>query len=139
MFYLEKQYAEEMIAHARAEAPLECCGILAGKEGKITRLYRVSNAEKSPVRYNVDPQELFHIYQEITAKGWDILGVYHSHTHTEGYPSATDVRLALWPDSLYFIVSLQDPFHPQIRAFYIKEGKIKEEELGILNDPGRFC
>lgn len=99
------------------------------------KLYRASNAEKSPVLYSVDPRELFHIHQEVTAKGWDILGIYHSHTHTEAYPSATDVQLALWPESIYLIISLQNPHDPQIRAFYIKDGKIEEEELETETTP----
>ena len=131
MFRLEKRYAEEMIAHARAEAPNECCGVLAGKGGKIAKLFRAKNAEKSPVRYNIDPQELLKLYQEIEGQGWELLGIYHSHTQSQAYPSPTDVRLALWPDSLYFIVSLMDEKRPRIRAFRIVDGVISEEELEV--------
>lgn len=137
MFFLERRYAEEMIAHAREEAPLECCGVLAGVEGRVTWLCRAVNAERSPVRYSIAPEEQFRIYKMITEKGWEVLGIYHSHTHTEAYPSATDLRLAFWPDSLYFIISLQDPECPVIRAFRINEGKVEEEELVIKADsPG---
>jgi proteasome lid subunit RPN8/RPN11 len=129
---LARHYADEIIAHAREEAPNECCGILAGKTGQVEKLYRGVNAEKSPVRYNIDPQQLLHIHQEIETRGWEILGIYHSHTHTEAYPSATDIQLAFWPDSLYFIVSLEHPAEPFIRAFTIKEGQIQEEGLAIL-------
>ena len=131
MFYLERRFSEEMVAHAREEAPNECCGILAGAEGKVAKLYRATNAEKSPVRYNIDPQELLHIFKEVEEKGWEFLGIYHSHTHTDAYPSLTDVKLAFWPDSLYFIISLKEPERPVIRAFRIVNDRIEEEELEI--------
>jgi len=131
MFHLEGYFLEEMVAHAREEAPNECCGILAGAEGKALKLYRATNAERSPVRYNIDPQELLHIFKEVDEKGWEFLGIYHSHIHTDAYPSATDVRLAFWPDSLYFIISLKEPECPVIRAFRIVEDRIEEEKLEI--------
>lgn len=135
MFCLEKRHADEMISHARSEEPNECCGILAGVDGRVTKLYRTTNAESSPVRYNIDPKELLMIYKEIEDKGWDLLGIYHSHTHTEAYPSATDVMLALWPESLCFIISLEDPGQAVIRAFQIIEGRISEQELKIVETP----
>lgn len=131
LFQLERHFAREMMAHAQAEAPNECCGMLAGAGGKAARLYRTDNAERSPMRYSVDPRELLRIHREMEAQGWDLLGIYHSHTHSPAYPSATDVELAFWPDALYFIVSLQDPARPILRAFHIMEGRIKEEELEI--------
>lgn len=121
-----------MVAHAHEEAPNECCGIAAGRDGRIVRLYRARNAAKSPVRYQVDSRELLAIYNEIEAQGWDLLAIYHSHPLSEAYPSATDVRLAGWPDSLYFIVSLVDPERPVIRAFRIRDGAVEEEEMAIV-------
>ncbi len=132
MFTLEKGFADEMIAHAGEEAPNECCGLLAGKEGRALKLYRATNSLHSPVRYNIDPKELLSIYREIEDNGWDILGIYHSHTHTQAYPSATDVQLAFWPETLYFIISLEDPKRPVFRAFRIVGGKISEEELRLI-------
>ncbi len=129
---LEGHYIQEMIAHAQAEAPNECCGVLAGLNGKIVRLYRGVNAEPSPFRYNLDPKDLLRIVREIDVNGWDVLGTYHSHTHTHAYPSATDVKLAFWPDSLYFIVSLEDAARPAVKAFHIREGQIEEETLEIV-------
>jgi proteasome lid subunit RPN8/RPN11 len=126
LFHLEKRYADELVSHAKAEAPNECCGILAGVEGRITKLYRARNTENSPLRYNLDPRELFRIVKEIEAKGWEFLGIYHSHTHTEACPSATDIELALWPEALYFIVSLENPEEATIRAFRIAAGQVEE-------------
>ena len=131
MFVLERRYADEIIAHARQEAPNECCGVLAGRDGRVAKLFRAVNAEKSPYRYNVDPHDLLRIYRECDARGWDFLAIYHSHPHTEAFPSPTDVRLAAWPDSTYVIVSLADPTNPVLRAFHIQDGRVSEEELRI--------
>jgi proteasome lid subunit RPN8/RPN11 len=128
---LERKYVDEIIAHAREDDPNECCGILAGKDGRVARLYRAVNAEASPYRYNVDPKDLLRIYRECEKRGWDFVAIYHSHTHTEAYPSATDVRLAAWPDARYLIVSLADKANPVLRAFRIREGRIEEEPLEI--------
>lgn len=130
-FHLDRHYADEMVAHARGEAPNECCGILAGVAGRVKKLYRGINAGKSPVRYNIDPQQLLSIHEETEAKGWAILGIYHSHTHTEAFPSATDVRLAFWPDSTYLIISLEQLEEPVIRAFSIRDGQIEEKQVVI--------
>jgi proteasome lid subunit RPN8/RPN11 len=131
VFILERKHVEEIVAQAREEAPNECCGVLAGRDGRVEKLFRAVNAEKSPYRYNVNPDELFRIHQECFANGWDFLGIYHSHPHTEAYPSPTDVRLAAWPESTYIIVSLTDPENPVLRAFRIQEGRVSEEELRI--------
>jgi proteasome lid subunit RPN8/RPN11 len=131
MLTLERTYIDEMIAHAREDDPNECCGIIAGKDGAATKLYRAINAEASPYRYNVDPKDLLRIYRDLDEHGWDVLVIYHSHTHTEAYPSGTDIRLAAWPDAYYVLVSLQDKNNPVVRAFTIHDGKVEEEELRI--------
>ena len=128
---LERSYVDEMIAHAREDEPNECCGIIAGDDGRAVKLYRAVNAEASPYRYNVDPKDLLRIYRDIDDRGWDVLAIYHSHTGTEAYPSATDVRLAAWPEALYLIVSLADQANPVLRAFRIQDGAVQEEELEV--------
>lgn len=131
MIRLPKQLIDQMIAHARAEAPNECCGIIAGKDGRAVKLFRARNAEASPYRYNVDPQDLFRIYRECEANGWEFLAIYHSHVASEAYPSATDVRLAFWPDSYYVLVSLADPYKPVVRAFRIIDERVTEEDVQV--------
>ncbi|MCH7896895.1 MAG: M67 family metallopeptidase [candidate division NC10 bacterium] len=131
MFKLARRFAEEMIDHARAEIPNECCGLLAGKDGTILQFYRCDSAEKSPFRYYVDPKDQIRIMRELDQKEWDLIGIYHSHTHTEAYPSKTDLELAFYPEALYFIVSLQKADAPVIRAFRIVDGEIGEEEVVV--------
>ncbi len=118
-----------MVAHAQADAPNECCGIIAGKDGKAVKLFRAQNAEASPYRYNVDSNDLFRIYRECDGNDWSFLAIYHSHTASEAYPSPTDVRLAFWPEAYYVLVSLKDADKPAVRAFRILDGAISEEEI----------
>ena len=127
-FAIEKRYIDEMVAHAKAEYPLEACGIIAGLRGRAVKLYRTRNAEGSPVRYVIDPREQLGVMREIEDRGWDLLGIFHSHTHSPAYPSQTDVQLAYYPDVLYFIVSLMAE-DPVVRAFRIVDGKVAEEDL----------
>jgi proteasome lid subunit RPN8/RPN11 len=132
MFAIEKHYIDEMIAHARQEAPLECCGVLGGRDGRVLRLYQATNAEHSRYCYNIESKELFRINRECEENGWQFLGIYHSHPDGKAYPSPTDVERALWPESLYFIVSLSHPEKPEVRAFRIRDGEVTEEELRIV-------
>jgi proteasome lid subunit RPN8/RPN11 len=130
MFTIETHYIDEMIAHARREAPLECCGVLGGTNGRVLKLYQATNAEHSRYCYNIEPQELFRINQECEENGWQFLGIYHSHPDSAAYPSPTDIRLAaLWPEPVYFIVSLLRPENPEVRAFRIRDGEVTEEEI----------
>ena len=128
---LPTRLADEIVKHARAEVPNECCGLLAGKNGAVLEVFRCESTEKSPYRYYVDPKDQIRIMREMDRKGWDLVGIYHSHTHTEAYPSKTDVELAFYPEALYFIVSLEDRNAPVIRAFRITDGQIEEEEVVI--------
>lgn len=129
---LERRHLKEMLAHALQDDPNECCGILAGRDGRAVKLWRTTNTEHSPVRYNVDPKELLGIYREIERQGWDFFAVYHSHTHSPAYPSPTDMRLAEpWPETYFIIVSLQDMAHPAARAFKIVKGQVSEAVIEV--------
>ena len=132
MLELEKRYVDEMVAHALEDDPNECCGILAGHLGKVVRLYRMTNVAQSPYRYELDGKEMLPILREIDDNGWELLAIYHSHTHSPAYPSATDVRLATWPEALYILVSLVNHDDPAVLAFRIVDGEITEEELQII-------
>ncbi len=129
MLTLPNALIDEMIAHAREEAPNECCGIIAGQDGRAVKLFRANNSEASPFRYNVDSKDLFRIHRECDKNDWEFMVIYHSHTASEAYPSATDVRLAAWPETFYVLVSLMNPDEPVVRAFRIVDGQVDEEEL----------
>ena len=136
MLRLPKGLARQIADHAGEQAPDECCGILAGKEVAVSHVYRITNTVKSPYRYLMDPQEFLDADKDAESKQIKFLAFYHSHTHSEAYPSATDVRMALesgWLDVHYVLVSTSDKNHPVIRVFNIDEaGKISEEEIEIF-------
>jgi proteasome lid subunit RPN8/RPN11 len=126
---LPKSFVDEMVAHALQDAPNECCGIIAGKDGRAIKLYRAKNSEASPYRYNVDPKDLLQIFRECEGNDWTFLAIYHSHTASEAYPSPTDVRLAFWPEAAYVLISLSDPARPVVRVFRIEDGAVTEERI----------
>ncbi len=132
MIRIPKTIYDQILAHAAAEAPMECCGLLAGRNGTVDTIYPMTNADHSPVRYMIDPKEQFAAIKDMRAKEIDLLAIYHSHPATEAYPSTTDVRLAYYPDAVYIILSLQDPARPVMNAYRIVENKITTEELEIL-------
>ena len=120
-----------MLEHAREEAPNECCGILGGKDGEAITLYRATNAEQSPLRYTLDPNDLFRItFQELPENDEEMLAIYHSHTASPAYPSQTDINLATYPDAVYLIVSLAEG-EQLLRGFRIDDGQVSEVELDV--------
>ena len=120
---------DQIIAHARAEAPNECCGMVAARDGRAVRVYPAVNAAASPLRYEIDGAEQYRIQMEIEDSGLELGAIYHSHTRTEPYPSQTDINLAFYPDAVYLIVGLADPQHPQLRGYAIRDGQVAEAEL----------
>ena len=121
---------EQMLAHAREEVPNECCGLIGGANGEARTVYRAKNAEASPLRYNLDPQDQFRIMREMEEGGEELAAIYHSHTKSPAYPSQTDINLAAYPDALYLIVSLAEGEEP-LRGFRIVEGQVSEVDLVI--------
>jgi proteasome lid subunit RPN8/RPN11 len=121
----------KIIEHARQEYPKECCGILAGKERKISRLYSMENVEKSSSSYLMAPEEQLRVFREIEAEGLELSALYHSHPHSPAFPSQRDVDYAFYPGSLILIVSLMDQKFPQMGAFQIENGKIQKKALKI--------
>jgi proteasome lid subunit RPN8/RPN11 len=129
------QLVDEIVAHAREEAPNECCGMVGGSDGRATRVYRARNAEASPLRYTIHPQDQFRITMEIEERGEQIAAIYHSHTSSPAEPSQTDINLAEnWPDPLYLICSLAEPEAPSVRGFSIRDGRVEEVELDVDGD-----
>lgn len=132
MVYLKRQHLAEMIAHSREQAPLEACGILAGKQGRVVKLYRARNADRSPVSYRLEPEEQYRVFKDIEERALDIVGIYHSHPTSPPVPSAIDLEQAYYPEAIYFVVSLADPVKPKAKAFRIVDGETTEEEITLL-------
>jgi [CysO sulfur-carrier protein]-S-L-cysteine hydrolase len=121
---------DEIVAHARADAPNECCGMVAARNGEAVRIYRARNVAASPLRYEIDGAEQYRIQMEIEDAGLDLGAIYHSHTRTEPYPSQTDINLAFYPESLYVIVGLAGA-EPDVRAYTIRDGRVRDAELVV--------
>ncbi len=129
---IARDMVNEIVAHARDDAPNECCGMIGGRDGEATSLYRARNADASPLRYTVDPQDQFRIMEQLDERGEELAAIYHSHTASPAEPSQTDINLARgWPDPLYVIVSIADPDSPQVRAFRITDGAVEEADLDV--------
>jgi proteasome lid subunit RPN8/RPN11 len=121
---------DEIVAHAQADAPDECCGMIASRDGDAVELYRAENAAHSPLRYEIDGAEQYRIQMAIDDAGLDLGAIYHSHTRTEPYPSQTDINLAFYPEAVYVIVGLAGA-EPDVRAFQIRDGQVHDAELEV--------
>jgi proteasome lid subunit RPN8/RPN11 len=122
----------EMVGHAYDGLPDEACGLLAGVPGtdRCTAFYPCRNAAESSKLYTVDPKDHLRADRDAEAKGLEIIGVMHSHTHTEAYPSPTDVAQAPDPAWHYVIVSLRSEA-PTLRSYRIVAEAIAEEQVGL--------
>ncbi len=110
---------DEIVAHARDEAPREACGLLAGRDGGVSRVIRCVNVHETPTtRYVIDPREQLSAFRSIDAADEELIGIYHSHPASQPYPSPTDRAEAHYPDAYYVLISLRTGT-PEIRAFRI--------------------
>jgi proteasome lid subunit RPN8/RPN11 len=140
---LRRDLYDRMVSHARAEFPIEACGVVAGRDGQALAVYPMRNAEASSFVYRFDEVEQLKVFSEVEEKGWEILAFFHSHTHTEAYPSPTDRSHAHWrdpvteeevpayPDVRYMILSLKDWDEPDLRSFRFEGGQPVEEAVRI--------
>ncbi len=139
MIRIPKSIYGKMIAHARQEFPLECCGILAGKDSLVQKVFALENAERSPVRFSIAPQEQLKAFLEMEKESMEMLATYHSHPRTIPFPSETDVKMTAYPELTSVIISLKEIEHPVMKAFqiypeavYLKEIEIVEEKKDVF-------
>jgi proteasome lid subunit RPN8/RPN11 len=132
MTELDGVFFKEIVEQGLREFPNECCGLIAAEDGAPVKVFPMRNADASPVTYRLDGKEQLRVFDEMDERGWDLWGIYHSHTHSEAYPSETDVKLAFYPEARYLLMSLADRANPVLRAFRIDEGGVTEEELTIV-------
>ena len=124
---------DELIAHAREDAPDECCGMIAVAAGEAVRVFRTRNTAASPLRFEMDGKEQYEVLERIEGAGWELGAIYHSHTRSEPKPSQTDINLARWwPDPLWVIVGVADDAAPDVRAWRIVDGQVTEAALEVV-------
>jgi [CysO sulfur-carrier protein]-S-L-cysteine hydrolase len=128
---LDSVFVKEIVDQGLREFPNECCGVIAAAADVPVKVFAMKNADASPVTYRLDGKEQLQVFDEMDAQGWDLWAIYHSHTHSEAYPSETDRRLAFYPEARYILLSLADREEPVIRSFFIRDGEVVEEELKI--------
>ena len=133
MLRLDREAFDAICALAFQEYPLEMCGLIAGAPGAdaAERFYACRNVAESAKVYTIDPLDFMRVEDDADERGWEINGVVHSHTHSEPYPSPTDVAQAIDPSWHYVIVSLKRDA-PELRSYRIVDGEIAEEPVELV-------
>jgi [CysO sulfur-carrier protein]-S-L-cysteine hydrolase len=136
---ITKNQWERITAHLTEHLPEEACGLLGGQNGQVETVYLITNADHSPVSYDMAPIELLHALTDIDDRDLQILGIFHSHPSGPPMPSATDIAQAYYPDSAYFIFSpARDETRDntrnewQARVFEIKDGAVRELSFEVV-------
>ena len=139
-FLIPKTVLANMISHALETDPEECCGVLIGDDDKAEQARRIRNAHSEPIRrYEMPPMDLMRAESEADAKGRKIVAIYHSHTHTQAYPSQTDVNNAVqswWTEPYYVLISLVEKTRPIVRAYRISDdASVNEVPIATDGEP----
>jgi [CysO sulfur-carrier protein]-S-L-cysteine hydrolase len=129
---IARELYEQIVAHARAEAPNECCGVVAinGDDG-ARDVFPARNKFASPLRFEIDERDLIRIWTAIDERDLELGAIYHSHTRTSPEPSQTDINgAAQWPGALWIIVGLAGE-EPDVRTWAIEDGRVTQVELTV--------
>lgn len=131
MLRLRRDVYLQMVGDCYDKLPNEACGLVAGRGSDASVCYPITNAANSSRIYELDPREHLRADRDAEDRGMQLLGVYHSHTHTAAYPSPTDVAAAPDPGWHYILVSLADEA-PSVRSYRIVDGNISEEPVVLV-------
>lgn len=139
MLRIEEQIWDAIVAHAKRDHPDEACGVVAGAIGsdRPERFVPMRNAAPTPYTlYEFASDDLFQLYREMDNRGEEPVVIYHSHTHTQAYPSQTDLSLASEPGAHYVLVSTRHHGSAEgpvdFRSFRIVDGEIQEEDVSVV-------
>lgn len=134
MLTIDRATYDAIVAHARADHPDECCGVVAGPMGsdRPERYIRMTNAERSPTFYRFDSHEQLRVWREMDDRDEEPVVIYHSHTATEAYPSRTDLSYASEPGAHYVLVSTRDAHDVEFRSFRIVDEQVTEEDVRVV-------
>ena len=121
---------DQIVEHARRDAPNECCGFITARDGVATRVYPALNKRASALAFEIDPREQIRINSEIDdneERDGQLAAVYHSHTRTEPYPSQTDINFArLWGAAMEWVIVGLDGEDATVRSYLIEDGRVRE-------------
>jgi proteasome lid subunit RPN8/RPN11 len=118
---------DQIVAHAREDAPNECCGFVAVRDGEAIEVRRAVNQAASPLKFEVDGREVMRALDDFEDAGADLGAIYHSHTRTAPYPSQTDINFAAnWPGVAWIIVGLDRQNEATVRTYLIEDGNVRE-------------
>ena len=123
---------QQMITQAKEQAPIEACGILAGSNRRVEKLYKMTNVDNSNTHFMMEPKEQFATVKDIRSAGLEMLAIYHSHPETPARPSEEDIKLALTPNVIYVIISLQNTNGSAVKGFHISGNNVTEVPIEIL-------
>ena len=124
---VDEALVAEMVAHAREEAPNECCGFVAARDGVAVEVRRAVNQAASPLKFEVDGLEVMRALDDFEDAGAELGAIYHSHTRTPPYPSQTDINFAAnWPGVEWIIVGLDRKGEATVRTYLIEDGNVRE-------------
>ena len=132
---IPRSMLDRIVAQARDEAPNECCGMIAARDGTAITLHPARNAAASPLRYEIDGMEQYRIQSAIEDAGHDLGAIYHSHTRSAPLPSQTDINLAFYPDALHIIAGGQGPGRRRRAG---RGGSCTSGQRSVARDRGRL-
>lgn len=133
---LKQAHIDAMVAHALEDAPIECCGMLATKDGVVAEVRRAKNKEASPYRFSIDPLETRKHEMAIDDAGMELAGFYHSHTGSPAVPSPTDIRMMgpfFGPPFVHFVIGVKDRDRPEVRVWHIDGADKFERAFEIVS------
>ena len=133
---LKREHIDAMVAHALEDAPIECCGLLAAKDGVVAAVRRAKNKEASPYRFSIDPLETRKHEQAIDDAGMELVGFYQSHTGSHAVPSPTDIRMMgpfFGPPFVHFVIGVADREKPEVRVWHIDGSERVERTFQVVD------
>lgn len=130
---LARRLANALLEEARRSLPNECCGLLGGRGGEVTRIFPAANARGSPTAYEIEPRELFALFRQLRAERLELVGIYHSHPTGDNAPSARDLESAYYPEAAYVILSPRPEAPRPVRAFLLQDKDVEELSVEIAD------
>lgn len=128
---LTPDHWQEMYQHVESQAPLEACGLLAGKEDRVEKVIIVRNADQSPARFHMDPQEQYNAFNWMDVHGLDLVGIFHSHPTGPETASPTDIAEAAY--QVVHVIWSREKQAWNARGFWIQKGKATEVDLQVTD------